>query len=577
MKKIFLGFACVGLLAFTSCSDSFLKEEPKTALAAEAFFTSYKNAEAAVNNLYRSAAPTWINGSVYGGNRGMWSGWQSGLFDNYEYGKSHAATYRLQTFALERTQDDGDLSGTYNDCFIVIQRANNVIQNVPGMDLLKTGITEAQKKQLVAEARFFRAYNYMYLVRFYGAVPLMDKTQTAADDLEVSAADVKTLWAFIITDLKAAVADLPAVSQYSNSMRVTATTASAALTDALVYSAGKMVGTPLWSEAAAEAKKFLPGGTYAGQHQLETNDFDATLPIGQYNPGETSAYNKLRNVGALAPVPAGLNPDGVASAAGVAPATSKEYIYVYEYKSGISNCGLNANAFGSEIEGLTKVALVNNAYRPDRRMLDLYDSAQDLRMWERQFYANYFIKPDKSVVPLKTSNRPSPYFFYDYGGMNVTPSSGRHWAHYRLAEMYLFAAEAIAEAEGVTATAIDALVAVKKRAFINKTEAQIRAEIPTAKQAFIQEVWRERYRELALEYKVWYDIQRTEMYPKTHSMDAAVPVGTCEFVSVFNVTTPQSAQTGTTFASKFSTGKLVWPLGNTVTQRNPKVTDYNPY
>ncbi len=598
MNKIILGFACASLLAFTSCADSFLKEEPKSELAGAGFFTSAKNVQASVNNLYRTGANNWYSTGVYNGSNHMWGGWRAGLFLNNEYGEmSHSMSKPLARIDAQSNAHDNWLASLYNDPFIYIQRANAIIKFVPDMDPKATGITDAEKTQFVAEAKVFRAQNYMWLVRQFGDVPLILENQSAADDLELEKTPKEQVWARIILDLEEAVAGLPAKSMYDNGMRITATVASATLIDAYMSAAGITGNASLYTKAAAEAKKFLPGGAYAGIHELEQHtidpNFDMALVdttianyvvnganINIFNPGEGSAYNKLRNVNAAGPTAKGYNKWAPEAQGGQAPKSSKEYIYAIEYFIGISNIGVNQSAWPTTVEGLgsgeTKTTLLNNSYRPERRLLAIYDSANDMRAWERQFYANFFIRKNLDPVNNPESNTPSPYFYYDFQALKETNSSGRHWAIYRLAEMYLFAAEAIAQAEGVTAQAIDALVAVKKRAYITKTEAQIRAAIPTAKQAFIEEVWRERYRELPVEYKAWWDIQRTGKYPKTNEYSQYTPAdnpaidrGDCIFVDASTVYNEVRGEAGTKYP--WAGKSMYLPFGESVMQKNPKL------
>ena len=169
-------------------------------------------------------------------------------------------------------------------------------------------------------------------------------------------------------------------------------------------------------------------------------------------------------------------------------------------------------------------------------------------------------------------NTPSPYFFYDWGGIKVENASGRHFAIYRLAEMYLFAAEAIAQAEGVTAQAVTALASIRARAYEygGVTKDDIVAELSAlTKDEFIEQVWLERYRELVFEFKDWNLIQRTRKYPKTNAMDASIPLGTAQFVDITTV------GTGFSGTKLFTVDNLLWPIPYTEMERNPNLTQ-NP-
>ena len=558
MKKIYLSMVCVGLLLFSACTD-FLKEEPKSSLPAETFFSSLQLAEAAVNNLYRSGSTSngWISPGVYDGNRLMMGGWSSGLFDNTDYKGQEIYIQWAQLLEMTATNMDNRMRSLFEDPYLAIGRANVIINVLPTVDLLATGIDQANMDRLVAEARFFRAQNYLYLVKHFGDVPMVITPQIATDDLNHPKTDVKTIYdQVIIPDLQEAVRVLPVRSQYDNAMRITATIASAVLIDAYVQMAGFPVNdASKWAAAATEAKKFLPGGAYSSHFSLEDNeDFE-----------ELSAYNKFRSVMVH-----------TASPGGRRLTSCPEFIYVYEFLVGVNNAGFNANAWPVQVGALgsaeCRVTLTNNAYKPMPRYLAMYDAANDLRMQERQYFVNAFDMRNGDMLDNPEHNTPSPYFFYDWGGVKVENTSLRHFALYRLAEMYLFAAEAIAQTDGVTEQAIDALATIRARAyeFGDVSKATIVSQLSgLSREQFIEQVWLERYRELVFEFKDWNLIQRTRKYPSTNPMDSSVPVGTAQFVDVTTV------GTGFSGSRLFTVNNLVWPFPLTQTQRNPNLTQ-NP-
>ena len=556
MKKIYLSIVCVGMLLFAAC-ESFLEEEPRSSLPAETFFSSLQLTEAAVNNLYRTGPNSWASPGVYNGSNLMMGGWSSGLFDNLNYKGQEMYIQWAQLLEMTPNNVNSKMGDLFNGPYQAIYRANVILDVLPTVDLGSAGISQADYDRFIAESRFFRAQNYFYLVKHFGDVPMITEPQTAADDLQTPKTDVKTIYdQVIIPDLQAALNALPVRAQYDNAMRITAPVVSAHLIDVYIQMAGYPVNdASKWSAAAAEAKKFLPGGAYASIYSLETNeDFE-----------ELSAYNKLRSVNVQAASPGGRK-----------TTSCPEYIYVQEFYAGISGAGFNANAWPLEVGALgsaeCKVTLTNNAYKPESRYLAMYDTINDLRMKERQFFANSFDKMDGSMLDNPEINTPSPYFYYDWGGVKNENSSGRHWAFYRLAEMYLFAAEAIAQAEGVTAEAVDALATIRARAYEwgGVSKATIVSQLSgLSKDQFIEEVWLERYRELVFEWKDWNMIQRTRKYPKTNPMDSSVPVGTAQFVDVTTVST------GFSGTKLISVNNLLWPFPLTQTQRNPNLTQ-NP-
>ena len=555
-RKLFI--LCLSIILLSSCYD-FLRQEPRGNLMDDVFFTMKEQAQGYTNALLRSGPNFAVSPGVYAGSDRMLGGWCAGMFDNLNYKGQETFVIYAQEFTMTQNNVNSKMGSYYGTgAYSPITRANHIIDLYPTLNLVALEWTAAERDRCIAEAQFFRAYNYFFLVQHFGDVPLVLDVPDAGDDLEVPRTDAKKIYdEVIVPDLKAALAFLPVKSQFDNGWRITAPVVSAVLID--VYT--QMAGFPYndvskWAAAATEAKKFLPGGAYAGLHSLTKNeDFE-----------ELSAYNLFRSLGVNDVSPGGRR-----------LTRCDEFVYTLEFLQTIINSGFNANAWPMEVGALgtseCRVALTNNAYKPMPRYLDMYDAKVDLRRKDRQFFSDYFDKKDGTKMYHADNNTPAPYFFYDYGAVKgSTTASGRCWAMYRLAEMYLFAAEAIAQTEGVTAQAIDALASVRARAYEygGVTKEEIVAGLQgLSKEKFIEQVWLERYRELVFEFKQWGQIQRTRKYPKTNSMDSSIPKGTAVFVDITTV--------GTDFSKgkNFSVDNLLWPFPESQIQQNRNLTQ-NP-
>lgn len=86
--------------------------------------------------------------------------------------------------------------------FRSIRNANVLLENIEAV----TGVDDALKAQLTAEARFVRAVNYHYLYGWYGPVPI--RTESGGD-LEVARATEQEMLSFIETEFTESIADLP--------------------------------------------------------------------------------------------------------------------------------------------------------------------------------------------------------------------------------------------------------------------------------------------------------------------------------------------------------------------------------
>ena len=198
--KYFLaaGLVCCGMAtALTSCS-SVLDEQPRSNLD-PSFFTDTKGIEGGLTSLY--AHLRYIYGNGYYLNI-----CETGT-DEYTYAQSADGNFK-----------DADLSGVgsltasssrsdvlWGTAFANINTCNGIIEN---------GAAAGIDASLLAEAYFFRAFDYFQLVQTFGGVPL----DLGAGDLKFNTSTIRTstrntvvdvYTKCIFPDLEKAVADLP--------------------------------------------------------------------------------------------------------------------------------------------------------------------------------------------------------------------------------------------------------------------------------------------------------------------------------------------------------------------------------
>ncbi|ARK13710.1 RagB/SusD family nutrient uptake outer membrane protein [Fibrella sp. ES10-3-2-2] len=95
------------------------------------------------------------------------------------------------------------LANVWDELYRGINTCNAVIERAPAA----TGITDALKKQRVAEAKFLRAHYYYLLLQQWGGVDLR-LTETLAPTKKTSRASEADIYKAIIADLDAAIPDL---------------------------------------------------------------------------------------------------------------------------------------------------------------------------------------------------------------------------------------------------------------------------------------------------------------------------------------------------------------------------------
>jgi hypothetical protein len=120
------------------------------------------------------------------------------------------------------TSQTGQVQATWTDLYEVVYRANVLQERIQPF-------TFARVNQFKGEARFLRALAYFDLVRYWGAVPIVDKTLSITDSKTVPRAPIADVYKFIVDDLKFAADNLPASYPLPDKGRATKWAAKALL------------------------------------------------------------------------------------------------------------------------------------------------------------------------------------------------------------------------------------------------------------------------------------------------------------------------------------------------------------
>ena len=521
------------LLGASSCSD-FLEETPRDEISLNQFFTEPAHAQNSVNALYRDGAPAmWMNGGVYSGRQIMYEAYLSGFFDN-EYKGQEPFIQFAQQLTLNAINSDGFINGMWSQMYREIGRANNAIKYIP----TTPGLSQAESDRLLGEARFFRAWAYFFLVRYFGDVPLIVDPYESLDNIYRSRTAAAEVYAQIVADLDFAVnsAGLSTANMVTNGYRVSQPAAAALLADVQLTRSGFPVQEDNYAAAAAAARLVINGGS----HSLAQNSYTTT---GEVDPAN-SAYNKIRRQEAVA----------------------QEFVYPIEFTIGISNSGYSEYSYPVTLtraqtsEGSISFTINNGGYQPRDEFIRGYDQEEDLRIQNRQFFHFMLTDTAGKVVEFPYT----PYLWHDDAAVFSTGQSELEVAAYSYPEVLLIAAEAIARSEGVTAEAVGYLTQIRSRAYYKQTADEISGALSgLSVQDFVEEVWKERFRELALNFKLWFDMQRTRTYPLTSEG------GNIDFVPLVG----QKNTWGQTFEERH----LLLPLPQQELQRNGELEQNTGY
>ena len=191
------GLVCCGITAtLTSCSDV-LDEQPRSQFD-PTFFTTKTGIEGGLTSLYAHLRYFYGNGYFL-------NSVETGT-DEYTYAQSADGNFKdADLSGVGSMTPNNSIAGSiWGTAFPNINTASGIIENGAA-----AGIDDA----LLAEAYFFRGFDYFLLVQTYGGVPL----DLGAGELKFNTSTVRTsvrntvpeVYAAIFADLEKALADLP--------------------------------------------------------------------------------------------------------------------------------------------------------------------------------------------------------------------------------------------------------------------------------------------------------------------------------------------------------------------------------
>lgn len=248
--NIFTIFLLGGLIFFTSCEEEdFLDRFPLDSPSQDVFFVNEESAMMAVNAAYHP----WTR-SAHLFNRDMVIMFDALTDDSY-WRPARAASISFANWDINSA--DGTANQYWIHVFRSVNAANFAIANIPS--LLDEGLTQAQIDPYIGGAHFMRGFSYLFLVTFFGEVPLIDKPLSSFEEFEQPRAPIADIYAQIIEDFTIARDLLP--EQWSGSRTGSATKAAAAAYLAKAYLYNQQWG--LAETAARTAIDIAEGSGYA--------------------------------------------------------------------------------------------------------------------------------------------------------------------------------------------------------------------------------------------------------------------------------------------------------------------------
>ena len=294
----------VGTALITSCSD-FLDTTPYDALSPSTTWKTETDAKSFAVGCYND----WMSGT------------------NLLY-RDCASDIGYNNFPWEGWRGHGDGTVTASDAgsslydFETIRRCNDFLKNIESVPFT----SEVAKKDLIAQVRVIRAYDYFQMNFWYGGVPIIDSYETA-EEAQVPRETEEKVKEFIYSEIDAAIPDLNEMP--SDAGRVAKATALAI----------KMRSALYWDDHE-RAKQAAQGIMAMGKYELDS---------------DYSALFKLSGQG------------------------SKEIIYSIQYLENIAGLGVVAQMYNNSDGGWSSIV-------PTQNLVDMYETSDGLTTEESETY-----------------------------------------------------------------------------------------------------------------------------------------------------------------------------------------------
>lgn len=301
MKKILLLSSIFCLAVASSCSDKFLDVQPKAALAvstlqnktgvnslligAYALLDGWATAEGAYRS-YQVGADNWVYGSV--------------ASDDAYKGTIAGDQPPISLIEQGNIQSDNIyFRGKWRGMYDGIARSNDVLQALAAAK----DLTDAERQQITAEARFLRGHYHLELKKMFNMVPYIDEKIYNPNDLEsTKLPNNEDIWPKIVADLKAAYDVLPV--KQTQPGRPTKWAAAATLAKAYLFQKKYADAKPLL-EAIVSSGQYKLMDKYHDNFRATTNNNIESVFEVQYSVNDGASGGENGNIGSTLNYPYG--------------------------------------------------------------------------------------------------------------------------------------------------------------------------------------------------------------------------------------------------------------------------------
>lgn len=543
-NKFILLLCSAFLLAATGC-NKILDEQPRASID-PSYFKTAEGVQGGIAGIYSSFRGHW-------GTQIFTQLFSAGTDESLKGAAADVQHWFTYNNPLIKSNTN-DYAGFWNGLFIDINTANGVLEYGASAN-----IPAATKTQILAQAKFLRAFCYFYLVTTFGEVPLHTtfNTNPSAADTRAPLADV---YAQIIKDLNEAAADLPNTPAAGTGKPATKATALFLLAKTYLWRGWSTAALPTdFTSAFTTAKNLIDNkatyglnlmpyfgdvfreGNEYGPEILMVIDHTKDLKYGQNSAPGSFASGPQENKSNFfwrpnyptvnANYPAG----GGASVCVRDIRNGRPFQRIRPNTKYVYDVAFANRATDSRYEGTFQTVFLSNstqmaaagtlgAVTPRGQLINAVDTA----IWfadrvvtpaERAAFKGIIFEPDHmpgATVKFTASYFPNLRKFNDSTRADLNDYSDRPFILFRFSELYLIAAEAAFKGGATMQDAADMLNVLRSRAALklNQTPAEYAAALAaqqiTPAQVTLDFILDERSRELFAEDCRWWDLSRTK-------------------------------------------------------------------
>ena len=289
MKNIYRSaFIALTLLFATGCEKLELDLAPENQFTDLTYWSSEDKAQSVLNTAYSQM----FNSSYFFYNEAASDNAYNGRGDAAGAASLASGTYDA---SLGRIKEE------WNNRYAGIKTTNIFLENIDRVP----DLSEERRNQMIAEARFLRAFQHFQLMTWFGDIPLLENDITIEEAQTIARTPKEEVLSFILSELDYAAEVLPTNTEYSAAERgkITSGAAIALKARVLLYEGN-------WQGVVTETEKLINGGEF-GTYGLFPSYEGLFLPQNEYNQEDILSLQyvpELRTWGEyfdLAPLSAG--------------------------------------------------------------------------------------------------------------------------------------------------------------------------------------------------------------------------------------------------------------------------------